>query len=82
MDTFRDIIAAWPSLEAVAADAGTSVGAVKQWRNRNNIPGEYWLKLEMGARERRIPGVTMHSLGRLVPPKRSVRPENLSEVAD
>jgi hypothetical protein len=43
--------------------AKTTVGAIKQWRNRNRIPGEYWLALEVGAAQRNIPGVTMHTLG-------------------
>ena len=65
MDTFRDVIAAWPSLETMAEDAATTVGAIKQWRNRDYIPGDYWLRLEVGAAARRIPGVTMHTLGRI-----------------
>lgn len=63
MQTFRDIIGFWPSLDAMATDAKTTVGAIKQWRNRNSIPGEYWLALEVGAAQRNIPGVTMHTLG-------------------
>lgn len=65
METFKDIIGAWPSLEAMAEDAGTTVGAIKQWRNRDNIPGDYWLALEVGAAKRSIPGVTTRTLAGL-----------------
>jgi len=70
METFRDVIAAWPNLDAIKADTGAEVGAIKQWRNRDNIPGEYWLALEVGAAKRSIPGITMHILGRIALAKR------------
>lgn len=69
MKTFRDVIAAWPDLETMAEDAGVVVGTVKQWRNRDNIPGEYWLRLDVGATKRQIAGVTMYTLGRIPVPK-------------
>ena len=83
METFKDVIAAWPSLEAMAEDAGTSSGAIKQWRNRDSIPGDYWLALEVGAAKRSIPGVTMHILGRIALAKRPATgsPDKPAEVA-
>lgn len=70
METFKDVIAAWPSLEAMAEDAGTTVGAIKQWRNRAAIPGDYWLALEVGAAKRSIPGVTTRTLAGMALAKR------------
>lgn len=83
METFRDVIAAWPNLDAIKADTGAEVGAIKQWRNRDNIPGEYWLALEVGAAKRSIPGITMHILGRIALAKRppATDPEKPAEAA-
>lgn len=74
MQTFRDIIASWPSLEALAEDAEVNVGTVKQWRNRDNIPGEYWLRLDLAATRRQIMGVNMYTLGRIPVPKPPKQP--------
>jgi hypothetical protein len=62
--TFRDIVGFWPSLDAMAADARTTVGAIKQWRNRDKIPGEYWAAVAAAADRRGLP-VTLEVLADL-----------------
>jgi hypothetical protein len=40
------IYAAWDgNAEAMAADIGELGVTVRQWRNRNNIPPQYWPKI-------------------------------------
>lgn len=62
MDEFKDIINAWPDLDALAADTGASKEAVKKWHRRNTIPAEYWALLIEAASLRRIEGVTAELL--------------------
>jgi hypothetical protein len=45
MKTFHDVIALWPSISALAADAGVTYGVAKQWRRRNSIPADRWAAL-------------------------------------
>lgn len=66
--TFRDIIAAWPSRRALRADleaAGTgprSATAVRLWHFRDQIPAENFAALAKAARRRGIVGVTVTRL--------------------
>ena len=51
--TFRSIIELWPSREAMAADVGAGLWAVRKWLTRNSIPSEWWsavLATEVAAR--------------------------------
>lgn len=40
--SFKDVIDAWTSLEAMASDVGAKPSAVSKWRQRENIPPEWW----------------------------------------
>ena len=42
MQSFREIIAVWPTRRAMAEELGTdvSVARVHKWHQRNHIPGE------------------------------------------
>lgn len=58
MQTFADIIDLWNSSEALAAEV-TGAGprkvtgfAVRKWRSRNRIPGEYWAAVVKAAHAR------------------------------
>ncbi len=64
MHTFREVIAAWPSLETLAEDAGVSANTAKQWRTRNKIPDERWAAVAAGADRRGLP-VTLEVLADL-----------------
>jgi len=59
METFRDIINAWPSPAEFAEDAGIDAGHARTMRTRNSIPSEYWELLVNGAKRRRIPAITL-----------------------
>lgn len=58
METFIDLIDAWPTLSAFADDIGVSYEAAKAWRRRNSVPAPYWGRLIECAAARGIPGVT------------------------
>lgn len=65
MLTFREVIAAWPSLESLADDAGVSANTAKQWRTRNKIPDERWEAVVAGAARRGIASVSLEVLASL-----------------
>ena len=43
--TFRDIIGLWASPDALAAELGAKPETVRKWRQRDNIPVEWWMLL-------------------------------------
>lgn len=45
MQSFQDIIDAFPSRRHLAEKMGVQVEAVQKWRQRNSIPPEYDLRL-------------------------------------
>lgn len=54
METFKDLLDQWPSMEALAGDVGATVHRVRKWRVRNRVPAEYWDALLRAAGEREI----------------------------
>jgi len=75
LTTYRDIIAFWPTANALARDieavTGRSIaaGTCRQWRNRDAIPPEYWIDVIAAARMRGYP-ITADLLARLAARKR------------
>jgi hypothetical protein len=66
--TPRDLIALWPSLQALADDlsyTGVTILAVRKWSHRKRIPSEYWFAVVNAAAERGIKGVTLEALAEL-----------------
>ncbi len=49
--TFRDIIAFWPSPDALAAELGAKPETVRKWRQRNRIPANRWLAVIRAAKK-------------------------------
>lgn len=50
---FRDVVALWPSKEAMASDVAAKVPTVAKWVQRDSIPAEYWssiLRTEVATR--------------------------------
>jgi hypothetical protein len=45
VSTFREVVALWPSPDALASDLGAGVAAARKWSHRNSIPAEWWLPL-------------------------------------
>ncbi|MGI9338344.1 MAG: carph-isopro domain-containing protein [Gammaproteobacteria bacterium] len=45
IQSFKQIVDLWPSVNALADDLGESPAAVYKWRTRNNIPVNHWLTL-------------------------------------
>lgn len=58
----KEVLAAWPSQEELAADIDASLAAIRKWAQRGSIPSEYWLALVTSARGRSIRGVTFAAL--------------------
>jgi hypothetical protein len=52
MQTFPEIIALWPSAEALGVDVGVSGVVARAWRQRNSIPPEHWLGIVTAAERR------------------------------
>lgn len=77
--TFASVIDLWPTLKDLADDAGCGISAVKQWKSRDRIPGEYWLRCELGARRRGIPNITVFTLSEIA--DRNSRAEKLVKQA-
>jgi len=68
---FVDVLALWPSLEAIAEDTGATVVAVRKWRQRNRVPPEFWVALENSAARRKISGITVAQLAAMVARERA-----------
>jgi hypothetical protein len=65
MESFGDVIALWPSLSDLAADAGVAYGVAKQWRMRDSIPAPHWAALVDAARNRGFSEVTTARLAEI-----------------
>lgn len=52
--THVDIINLWPSMPVLAFEVESNLGAVKQWKIRNSIPSNKWVKLVEAAQSRDI----------------------------
>lgn len=61
MQTFRDIINAWPSRAEFAADMQEPIGTVHKWFQRDSIPSDRDLGLVAAARERGL-GLTLEAI--------------------
>lgn len=66
MDSFNDILAAWPSPEALGADIGVDPKLIAVWKHRNRIPSAHWAVLVAAAEKCGIKGVTFQGLVELV----------------
>jgi hypothetical protein len=42
IDSFRSVIALWPSVDAFAFDVGVRPPAARKWFQRDRIPSEWW----------------------------------------
>ena len=51
-ETFKAAIDLWGSPINLGEDLGVSVERVRKWRQRNSIPGEYWLPVVEAAKRR------------------------------
>lgn len=65
MQTFTDIIAHWDTLEAFRQDMGVPYQRARKWRDRDNIPSDYWHKLILVARKRGVKGVNAEVLTKI-----------------
>lgn len=65
MNSFQEIIDAWPSVAALAQDLETSDSHVRTMRTRNSIAARFWTRLDAAARKRGIAGVTLERLAEL-----------------
>ena len=56
MSHLKPIYDVWSgNAEALAADIGETGVKVRQWRNRGNIPPQYWQKIIVAAAAKGIP---------------------------
>ena len=55
--SFSEIVGLWPSLGAISEDTGASEEAVKKWRQRDNIPADFWETITLAAVRRKVEGV-------------------------
>lgn len=45
VESFREVVALWGSPDALAAEIGAGVSAVRKWPQRDSIPAEWWLPI-------------------------------------
>jgi hypothetical protein len=45
IDTFRDVIKLWTTLDGMALDIGAKPSAISKWRKRDSIPAEWWVAI-------------------------------------
>lgn len=62
--TFRDVVALWPTPDALAEEIGAGVSAARKWPQRDNIPAEWWLPI-LGTEKARSVGLTAETLAEL-----------------
>lgn len=62
MLSFQQIIGKWGRRADLAADLGVPVTHLNTMFTRNSIPSQYWTRAVVGAAERGIAGITMHTL--------------------
>ena len=65
MQSFREIIAAWPTRREMAEELGVSVARVHKWHEREQIPGEMDVRL-VPALKRRGVRVSYEDIARLL----------------
>jgi hypothetical protein len=65
MQSFASVIDLWPTATELAADIGEKDGTVRQWRNRDRIPAEFWEAIVGAAAARGFSGVTPEALARI-----------------
>ena len=65
MDTAKEIIAKWPSVDTFADDLGISPMGAYAMQHRNRIDAKHWVTLVHAARNRRITGITYQALAEM-----------------
>lgn len=62
--SFQEIVELWPSPDAMAAELGVRVEAVRKWRQRDRIPADLWAAIvdTPTARAARVTVVLMASI--------------------
>ena len=67
--SFRDVVNAWPTRDALAKDVGANLWLVLKWPQRDWIPAEWWLALLKTKTAREV-GLTAEDLLRLASGRR------------
>lgn len=75
METFADLIAAWPTLADFAFDHDVDANTAGVWKYRNSIPATHWDQTVSAARSRQIPNITVELLARLARQGKELRRE-------
>jgi hypothetical protein len=70
MDSFREVIALWPTAADLGSACGVDAGTVRSWKARNSIPPEHWPAIVQNARAHAYRGVTLEGLAALVTPRK------------
>jgi hypothetical protein len=65
MQTFNEIIDAFPSAKDLASDLGEKPTLIAVWKHRDSIPVARWLEVVAAADRRGIRGVTLEALARI-----------------
>ncbi len=54
MNSFREIIQAWPTSDALAKDLGLDQQTVQKWKNRDSLLPKYWRDIRAAGAGRNI----------------------------
>lgn len=63
--SFTEVIDVFGSCAALGAEIGEKAGTVRQWRSRNRIPPDRWLRVAEAARNRGNRRITVALMARL-----------------
>lgn len=70
MNSFREIIDAWPSRGLMAEDMGLEgpkpTAKINLWHHRDSIPPPFWQAVVRAAKGRRLAGITLEAITRFV----------------
>ena len=73
MDTFRDLIARWPTVADFAREIGVGYQTARKMNDRNSIDDTHWDAVVGAAKSRHIKGVTLEALARMSIERKKVR---------
>lgn len=76
MKTFREIIDAWISQDALAKDLKIPLGHVCVMRHRDSIPSDYWMGLVKAAKRRGVKGITIEVLHKIKAARKVAAPKH------
>lgn len=71
LNSYVPIMCKWPSFEVFGDDIGIDGAHARTLKKRDNIPSQYWIRVEEAAKRRGIPDVTIKILAQIAAVKKT-----------